>query len=86
MTPEDQTPPVPRKRRRRLVTMYNVKTALADTLRALENDTMEPMKARTLIYGYSVMAGLIQEHDMEERVKALEAKTGVSAALPASPH
>jgi hypothetical protein len=33
---------------------------------------METGKARVLIYGYSVLAGIIQGIDLEDRIAALE--------------
>jgi len=50
-----------------------VRTALADALCGLEADRIEPSKARVLIYGYSVLAGIIQGTDLEQRIEALEA-------------
>ncbi|QDE91902.1 hypothetical protein BHS06_24555 [Myxococcus xanthus] len=66
-------PPTPRQRRRRLVNLRNVRTGLADCLRALEDGTMEANKARALIYGYSVLAGIIQGTELEVRLAKLEA-------------
>ncbi len=66
-------PPSPRQRRRRLVNLGNVRTGLADCLRALEDGTIEASKARALIYGYSVLAGIIQGTELEERLAKLEA-------------
>ncbi len=34
---------------------------------------MEPGRARALIYGYSVLAGIIQGTDLEQRIASLEA-------------
>lgn len=67
------SPPSPRQRRRRLANLGNVKTGLADCIRALEDGTMEAGKARALIYGYSVLAGIIQGTELEERLAKLEA-------------
>ena len=64
--------PPPRLYRRRLANLRNVRCALADALRDLEAGTMEPGKARVLIYGYSVLAGIIQGTDLEDRIAALE--------------
>ncbi len=49
-----------------------MKTGLADCIRALEDGTMEAGKARALIYGYSVLAGIIQGTELEERLAKLE--------------
>jgi len=64
--------PPPRLYRRRLANLRNFRCALADALRDLEAGTMEPGKARVLIYGYSVLAGIIQGTDLEDRIAALE--------------
>ena len=45
---------------------------LADVLRALEDDTINPTKGRVLIYGFSVLAGLIEGSDLEARITELE--------------
>ena len=58
--------------RRRLANLRNVRCALADALRALEAGTLEPAKARVMIYGYSVLAGIIQGTDLEDRIATLE--------------
>ena len=65
-------PPRPRASRRRLASLRNVRTALADALCSLEADRIEPAKARVLIYGYSVLAGIIQGTDLERRIEVLE--------------
>ena len=33
---------------------------------------MEPGKARVLVYGYSVLAGILQASDLEDRIASLE--------------
>lgn len=68
------SPPAPRAYRRRLSNLTNVRTALADVIRKVESDELEQKKARTLIYGLSVLAGIIQGTDLEERLAALEAR------------
>jgi hypothetical protein len=55
-----------------MANLRNVRTALADALWALETEQMEPGRARALIYGYSVLAGIIQGTDLEQRVERLE--------------
>ena len=72
-TANQSPPPHPRSRRRRLANLRNVRTALADALCGLEADRIEPAKARVLIYGYSVLAGIIQGTDLESRIDSLEA-------------
>ena len=66
------TPSPPAKRGRRLATITNVRCALADVLRALENDQINPTKGRVLIYGFSVLASLIEGSDLEARITELE--------------
>ena len=65
-------PPRPRSRRR-LSSIHDVKAALADILWKLEQHQVEPGHARTLIYGYSILAGVITRSDLEARVKELMA-------------
>jgi hypothetical protein len=68
------TPSPPAKRGRRLATITNVRCALADVLRALENDTINPSKGRVMIYGLSALAGLIEGSDLEARITDLEGR------------
>jgi len=70
--PAQPTLPPQRIYRRRLANLRNVRCALADALRDLEAGTMEPGKVRVLIYGYSVLAGIIQGTDLEDRIAVLE--------------
>jgi len=65
--------PRPRSRRR-LSSIQNVKSALADILWKLEQHQVEPGHARTLIYGYSILASVIQNHDFADRIAALEVR------------
>lgn len=69
-------PPTPRAYRRRLANLTNVRTALADVVRRLEDGKVETGQARALIYGLSVLAGIIQGTDLEARIAALEARKG----------
>ena len=64
------SPPV--RRGRRLASIMNVRCALADVLRALEEDRMDIGKGRCLIYGYATLAGLIEGSDLESRITELE--------------
>ncbi len=66
------TPSPPTKRGRRLASITNVRCALADVLRSLEDDTINPTKGRVLIYGFSTLAGLIEGSDLEARLTELE--------------
>lgn len=74
--PWEVPPPTPRQRRRRLASLGNVRTGLADCIRALEDGTMDAGRARALIYGYSVLAGIIQGTELEARLVKLEAAAG----------
>ena len=60
-----------KKRGRRLANIAGVKACLADVIRSVENDTMEPGKARCMIYGLSTLAGVVTGHDLEQRIKEL---------------
>lgn len=74
VTPPPLSPPVSRARpRRRLLTLQNCKTGLADVIRLLEAHELEPKRANALVYAYSVLAGLIESSDLERRMSALEA-------------
>ncbi len=66
---------VGKKRGRRLHSIANVKACLADVVRELEADRMDVQKARALVYALATLAGIIQGHDMEQRIKQLEART-----------
>lgn len=79
--PGKSLPPTPRQRRRRLASLGNVRTGLADCIRALEDGTMEAGRARALIYGYSVLAGIIQGTELEARLAKLEAAAGHEGPL-----
>jgi hypothetical protein len=57
---------------RRLQTIAGVSSALAGCLRALEQGLIDPGKARVLIYGYSVLVGVIQGTELELRIRSLE--------------
>lgn len=60
------------KRGRRLGNVANVKAGLADVIRQLEAGELETKRANALVYAYSVLAGIMQGSDLEERVAALE--------------
>lgn len=68
-------PPTPRAYRRRLANMGNVRSALSDVLRRLETGEVETGRARALVYGYSVLAGIISGADLEGRIAALEGRS-----------
>jgi hypothetical protein len=57
----------------RLPTVAEAGIALAGCLRALEQGLMAPAKAKVLIYGYGVLAGVIQGAELERRIRTLEA-------------
>lgn len=79
-------PPSPRQYRRRLANHANVRTALADVLRKLEGDELGDKKARALIYGFAVLAGVISDErklgELEERLAAVEARAAGGFTLP----
>ncbi len=73
--------PVSKKRGRRLYSLQNIRTLLADVLRQVEADAPEKpsdrvARARVLIYGAQVMGELIRATDIEERLAALEGRKG----------
>lgn len=76
-TRKQPTPSPPARRGRRLATITNVRCALADVLRALEEDRMDVGKGRCLIYGYATLAGLIEGSDLEARITELEGHRGL---------
>ncbi len=61
-----------KRRGRRLHSITNVKACLADVIRQLEADRMDTGKARALVYALSTMASILQAHDFEQRLAALE--------------
>lgn len=65
--------------RRRLANVKNVRTALADVLREFEGGRVNTTQTRTLIYGYSTLAGLIGS----EPRKLSSAPTSPEAAIKA---
>lgn len=78
------TPPPTRKRRRRLASVQNARTLLADTLRALEDGEMEPKRANAIFYGCSVFAGIFAAADVEARLGRIEAAIRERAAAERS--
>ncbi len=61
---------------RSLKTQADIRRALAHTYRELEADRLEPGKARVLIYCALSLSSVMSEHDLEERIQALEAAKG----------
>jgi hypothetical protein len=68
-----------RKRGRRLHSLVHVRSMLAATLRRLESWPEEGLppaarvaRARTLIYGASVMGELVKSAEIEQRLRELE--------------
>ncbi len=57
---------------RQLKTQADVKRALAWVWRELEADRMPVPKAKALIYGALSLSQVMTEHDLEERLRALE--------------
>jgi hypothetical protein len=67
---------------RRLKTQDNCRSAIAWTFRELEKDRMDPGKARVLIYAALSISGILAEHDVEQRIKALEESIAKKGATP----
>ena len=66
---------------RRLKTADNVRAALAWVFRQVENDTIDPSKARVMIYACATMANIITSADLEARLEALEQQAKEEAEL-----
>jgi hypothetical protein len=60
---------------RKLQTHADVTKALAWIWRQVEADSMEIPKAKTLTYILATMAGVLSEHDLDARIKALEERS-----------
>lgn len=60
---------------RRLKTQENCRAAIAWVFRQVEADKIDPAKARVLIYAALSISGIISEHELEQRVEALETIT-----------
>ncbi len=81
----------PRRYRRRLANLRNVRTALADVVDALEAGTRDPSVARAIVYTLATMVAVFREERearvatvIEERLARLEAAAGpVSTGRPA---
>lgn len=54
------TPTPPRAYRRRLGNLDNVRAGLVAAIRGLEAGTIDPRRARVLVYAYSTLAGIMQ--------------------------
>ena len=59
--------------RRQLKTQDDIRRALAHVYREAESDRMEPAKARVLIYCALSLSQVLSEHELEQRIAALEA-------------
>jgi hypothetical protein len=57
---------------RRLKTQEDVRRALANVYREVEEDQMEPGKGRVLIYCALTISGVIAEHETEARFEEIE--------------
>jgi len=57
---------------RELNTIRDVKTALADYMRAIEIDEIDAQKGNVLIAGSSLMVKIIKEYEFEDRLKLVE--------------
>lgn len=73
----DGGPPPPPARRRRLRTLANVRAALADVVRGVEGGTLDLGHGRVLVYGLSVLGGIVEkareQGELLRRIEALEA-------------
>ncbi len=79
------TPPTPKRRGRRLRSVENVRAFVASVLRAVEESVPEGGKldvgrARVMLYGASILAGLVQGSDFEDRLRELEKMAGRAGA------
>lgn len=59
--------------RRRFKTLDDLRRYLADALNKLDSGEMNEKEVKTRAYVLNVMAGIIREGELEERVAALEA-------------
>ena len=66
------TDPPPRRRGRRLGSLHNVRSALADVVRRLEAGNIEVGVARAEVYALSTLGSLIVQTDVEQRLTQLE--------------
>lgn len=67
----------PAARGPRLHTIANVRTFVARVLRRVDAGTkpgapLDPTRARVLLYGASILAQLVTDGELEERIAALE--------------
>jgi uncharacterized protein (DUF2225 family) len=67
---------------RRLKNQENCRQAIAWVFRELEKDRMEAGKARVLIYAALSISGILAEHDVEQRIKALEESIAKKGSTP----
>ena len=58
----------------RLKTQDNCRQAIAWVFRELKADRMRPDKARVLVYCALSISTILSEHDIEERITALETR------------
>jgi hypothetical protein len=75
----------PRRRKRQLDTLEDVRRCLARCLRGIEAGRYSPKQGGALIYGYKTMASLMVEMDAERRLAAMEEELARLKALRASP-
>ena len=61
---------------RRLKSQDNCRQAIAWVFRELEQDRMDAAKARVLIYAALSISGILSDHDVEQRIQALELAGG----------
>lgn len=66
---------VKRAYRRRLSSLDNVRTALADVVRKLEVGHVEPGNARAMVYALATLAHLIKESERTEQRGAADSES-----------
>lgn len=82
----------PRRYRRRLANLRNVRTALADVVDGLEGGRLDPGVARAMVYALATLTGVFREEReahaqtvLEARIAALEAAAGPATGGRATP-
>ncbi len=58
--------------RRRLATAQDIRLFLADLIRRVDADKMTESKGKTLTYMAATLMNVVRDHEIEERVSALE--------------
>lgn len=63
-------------KRRRLKTLTDIRRFLADALNRYEAEEIDEQRLKTIAYSVNILAGIIKDGELEERVDALEAAQG----------